>query len=1123
MGVELDTLEIKVEHSAGQASAGIDKLTASLQSLKEVVKGTSGLQRVANQISSLNKALSGINAKGVSSLHHLGKGLKYLYGLENVKISSSIGSQIGAIADASVKIDASFDGKMQSLANGLAPLSQLGKANMTSFINQLGKLPAVIEKLKEANLDTFANQMKQVAAAMKPLADEMQKVSNGFAAFPIRIQKIIQSNAGLAASNTSVGVSFTRLGGFSLSALGKMTMFGVAARQVVQWLSDCVTSINEYVENVNLFQVSMGEFYPEAYDYAQLVSSKLGVDPSEWMRTQGVFMSMAKGFGLAERQAYELSEGLTELTYDIGSLYNEDFATAAQRLQSALAGEIEPIRRLGISISQATLQEYAMSKGITENVSAMTEQEKALLRSLKLMEGAYRIGAVGDLAKTLESPANALRILNQQITQFKRAIGSVMLPAIMGVLPFIQAVVTLLTEWIQRLAVLVGFTMPEWDDADWTRRAGGVTAAVDETTSALKKLKNVTLGIDELNILSSVTGGANEGDDGVSDWATGLEIPEVWDKAALDQIKTKADEIKEKLEPVLKTALEIGAAFLLWRIGNALLGGLTTLWMRLDSILARASLIGGAFWFIYNAAQAWNDRLDLSRLNGMLQGLILFALGVYALMGPLAGVLTLVAGGIAFVAIGFRDWLKNGTTAENVMALSFGVALIAGALMLVNVKLGLVVAGVGLVAVAFITHADVICGALNVVVQFIQNVINYAIKLQDAFFAVLSNVGIFIGNAFVRIFGAWKALCHNIGAFFENTITNLLIGWKSFVIGVNQGALKISQTINNLFGAFGIEINTSGMEKNIRRLAEEKKALEGSKIEYMDIGEAFANAKERKAYVDVEAAFGATNAFEDGWLDSAWEAGSKFGAGLQEQIKETFSPFFGIGEGDTTWPPRSSFSTDGLLSEFQSVGEKYSAGFGEANKELSGIAELTRADTETSVQQFTQQTDWLGTMTDDWSALEKSLNADTLKDMRTSTNSIQSAISSAASRIVASTDRIRINVIRNVLSPLGAFASGGFPTSGQLFLASEAGPELVGSIGGRSAVANNSQIVAGIASGVRDANTEQNALLRRQNELLLAILEKDTGFVLDGKTLRRSVEKAARESGAGIMTGGVRG
>ena len=101
------------------------------------------------------------------------------------------------------------------------------------------------------------------------------------------------------------------------------------------------------------------------------------------------------------------------------------------------------------------------------------------------------------------------------------------------------------------------------------------------------------------------------------------------------------------------------------------------------------------------------------------------------------------------------------------------------------------------------------------------------------------------------------------------------------------------------------------------------------------------------------------------------------------------------------------------------------------------------------------------------------------------------------------------------------YAEGGFPEQGQMFIAREAGAEMVGSIGRRTAVANNDQIVTGIASGVAEANGEQNALLREQNSLLRAILEKESGVYLDGKNLTHSVEKYQRERGRVLIAGGV--
>jgi len=101
----------------------------------------------------------------------------------------------------------------------------------------------------------------------------------------------------------------------------------------------------------------------------------------------------------------------------------------------------------------------------------------------------------------------------------------------------------------------------------------------------------------------------------------------------------------------------------------------------------------------------------------------------------------------------------------------------------------------------------------------------------------------------------------------------------------------------------------------------------------------------------------------------------------------------------------------------------------------------------------------------------------------------------------------------------GVFASGGFPAQGQFFLAREAGPELVGTINGRTAVVNNDQIVESVAGGVYRANMEQNALLREQNTLLRAILEKGTSVSLDGKVITSTVERIQRERGLPLLSG----
>lgn len=519
------------------------------------------------------------------------------------------------------------------------------EASSTDAVKKLNELADALDRLKKA-MGGGGGGLGGVKDKIKGIGDSAEKASKSFNLF-------------------------------------KGALSGVGVRRITSYLGGAVASMNEYVETVNLFQVSMGGYYDEAMGYAQLVNEKLGVDPAQWMRAQGVFMSMGKGFGMAEKQAYDLSESLTELSYDIASLYNEDIESAATRLQSALAGEIEPIRRLGISISQATLQEYALSRGIQESVANMTEQEKALLRSLKLIEDAGRIGAVGDFARTLESPANAVRVLTQQFEQLKRAIGSVFLPIVIQAIPYVQAFTGVLTDMISGLAVLVGFEMPKWESSSWENTAD----AVGDTTAAVKKLKQATIGIDELNIIGQNGGGAGAGG-GLSDWAADIEIPDLWNKEEIAAIETKASEIKEKLEPILDIALEIGKAFLLIKFASALFDGIesvkdglgnisdtTTTFGKGKSIVIGVALAAQGFWAEWDALKsALDEGLDWGNFAQSVVGQSEFIAGGAFIGNALgsaikgAGVAGILASAPAF-GVAFYDALKNGLDVENTVSM----------------------------------------------------------------------------------------------------------------------------------------------------------------------------------------------------------------------------------------------------------------------------------------------------------------------------------------------------------------------------------------------------------------------------------------------------------------------
>lgn len=522
MAVDIDSLQIEIEATSSDAAAKVNELATALSNLKNAAKGGAGLTTVSRQLQALANAANMVNSS-------------------NVNIT-----------------------KLKELTSALNSLSAVQKASgLTSTINSLKKLPDITSQLGKADMGKFATQMQQVASAMAPLANEMQKVANGFSAFPARIQKVIQSNSGLAKSNTRTAKTFSLL-----NAGVNLYVF----RQIASIASDWVKESNDYVENLNLFTVAMGEYAGEAKEYAEQVQSIMGIDSSEWMRNQGVFMQMASGFGVASDSAALMSQNLTQLGYDISSFYNIGIEEAMEKLQSGLAGEIEPLRRLGYAIDVASLEQVALNHGITESVNSMTQAEKAQLRYVAIME--QSANAMGDLSRTIQTPANAIRILNQQITQLSRALGNLLIPILQAIIPWVQAFVEVITEAIQVLASLFGFELPTIDYSGMESGIGGVTSGAEDAAGALgdaakeaKELNNAVLGIDELNIISPKqdTGGSGgTGTGGAGGGDLGLDLPEY---DFLGGLREQVNSLKEPMREFLTDyVLPIGAALAAWKI-----------------------------------------------------------------------------------------------------------------------------------------------------------------------------------------------------------------------------------------------------------------------------------------------------------------------------------------------------------------------------------------------------------------------------------------------------------------------------------------------------------------------------------------------------------------------------
>ena len=660
--LEIRGLEFQIKENSDSAVASLGRLEKALSSLKTATSGgASGVRTAANQIAALNKALSGSGAVG-QKLKSIAAGLKAISDVGTVKIPKSLGTNMQSLGTALSGISDGDIDKLYNVADALRPLSELEGAHMRSYINQLSAFPDIVRELRAADIDEFSNQMTRLANALRPFATEMQHVADGFSAMPSRIQRLITTTEKY---NNTVNKGSTQTSRFGIS-LKSIKTAGVVAgiRMVRQGISKAITESNAYQEDLNLFTASMGKYAKEAQEYAENVGEIMGIDPAKWMRNQGVFNTLLSGFGSVADRSYLMSKNLTQLGYDISSFFNISVEDAMQKLQSGVSGELEPLRRLGYDLSQAKLEQTALTLGIEKSVSAMTQAEKAELRYYAIMTQVTT--AQGDMARSLDAPANQLRIFQAQLTQASRAIGNIFIPILQKILPIAIAVLRIVRELADAIAKLFHFKLTEIDYSGVGNLASGAedaAAGFDDATSAAKELKKSVMGFDELNILNGNTA-SGPGSAGVSGGSGfDFELPEY---GFLNDVSKQADEVTQKLKNALPWILAIGAGFAAWKLGPKL--GLD-----LQKTIGLAVGIFGALTLVQNILDAIVNGVTEENMTGMIFGMTLAVTGLYVALGPVAGGITAIVSGLAVLAVAFSDAEKSGWNFQNQMLAIAGI------------------------------------------------------------------------------------------------------------------------------------------------------------------------------------------------------------------------------------------------------------------------------------------------------------------------------------------------------------------------------------------------------------------------------------------------------------------
>lgn len=186
------------------------------------------------------------------------------------------------------------------------------------------------------------------------------------------------------------------------------------------------------VESENLFEVAMGDMAQAAREWSEQLSESLGLNAFEIRKTTGTLFTMLESMGLGRDAAFDMAKSLVMLSYDMASFRNLKPEEAFEKLRAGIVGETEPLKALGVLVDENTIKTVAYTKGIAQQGAELTQQQKVLARFAAIMQQTKK--DQGDLARTIESPTNQLRIMREQVKQASQEFGMALLPAVTEVI-----------------------------------------------------------------------------------------------------------------------------------------------------------------------------------------------------------------------------------------------------------------------------------------------------------------------------------------------------------------------------------------------------------------------------------------------------------------------------------------------------------------------------------------------------------------------------------------------------------------------------------------------------------------------------------------------------------------
>ena len=933
---------------------------------------------------------------------------------------------------------------------------------LTNLIKKLEKLNATMSGTGVSNI-TISNSFNKTTNSINKAANATEKH-----------EKVTKSSTKTTKSFTdSLARNITKW----------RTLFGVfqnAANTMAGWF----TESNDYIETLNLFNVTMGEGADAAKKFADSVSEAMGIDVAEWMQYQGTFKQLTSGFGVVEDKANTMSQNLTQLSYDLASFFNTDVETAFDKLSSAMSGQVKGLREFGIDTTVASLQEYALAKGIDKSVRSMTQAEKSMLRYNYIMENSVKIQ--GDMARTIVTPANSIRILTALLTQMKRALGNIVSVIVVRFIPYVQAMVEIITDAANALANFLGFELPK---IDYSGLGSGFADEIEDgfdegAEEGIKAIKKQLMGFDELNIISNPDTSSSGAGAGASDT---LDLTPI-EYDFLAGLKTgKLDEIKEKLEDVLKIVVPIGAAIAAWKLSDGFIEGLNALKLLLENPFYAVTLgliltITGFSVEFSGVKDAFQDGLDGLNFAEIVGGGLFGTAGAALLGSQIANWITTAFAGsaidLAITQAGIN--LGLGTIGATGAALLGAVgAIIAGLPMYFVGIYDACVAGLNWLNGSLIPIGSTLIGAgVGTIIGSLGGPIGAGVGAL---------IGVVVGLLTDFTIGIWQNF-DSIEEWFNNLpLIGQMAATGLFAALMASPLFSIPALIFVAIAAIKTEffgLWTWFKDTIVAPLGRAASWVYTTILApiFESIGKVFTYAKEK--YTEIK----------DGLITAFTAIFSKVKE-ITDKIKEIFSALWWAFK-EYVWNPIADRVTQFYNDKIKPVVDKVKGAFtaiwtefktrvydkivAQVNKMKDNIEKFGKGIIDFIAGGFK------GIMNNIFWQIELFLN--------TFIRGLNGAIG-----LINKIPGVEISTVAELSIP--RLAEGGIVNEGQMFIAREAGPELVGSIGSKTAVANNDQIISGIEAGVYRAMMAANSGNRGGTQTIRIVNEID-GSVVGEKVIQ---------------------